>query len=167
MQFSTYQNYDISQFINIKQIAQYSMYEDESSNDINNLNIIIAIYIECKILFFLHKIYIITFIFYFSADIRVINEVWSIIFTMNNNFYNFDALKVMIRVEVSDNKDIVQFSDMLFIVTDVLQNCIFLKMNIANHSFEDVNFWNIHFHVTKQSQRAQNEFLKRALQTRE
>lgn len=147
MQPPTYQDFDVSQFINVKQVAHYPVYGDGSTDDTDNLNNIIAIYAGCKILFFPHGTYMVTSTLYFPAGSRVVGEAWSTISATGSNFYNPDAPEVMVKAGASGAKGIAQFSDMLFTVADVLQGCILLEVNIAGHSPGDVGFWNTHFRV--------------------
>ena len=147
MQPPTYQEYDVSQFINVKQVPDYPVYGDGNSDDTKNLNTIISLYAGRKILFFPHGIYIVTGTLYFPNGSRVVGEAWSAISATGSNFYNPSAPEVMIKVGANGEKGVAQFSDMLFTVADVLQGCTLLEVNIAGNSPGDVGFWNSHFRV--------------------
>ena len=147
MQPPTYQDYDVSQFINVKQVASYSVHGDGITDDTNNLNTIITMYAGCKILFFPHGTYIVTSTLFFPAGSRVVGEAWSTISATGSNFYNPNSPTVMIKVGGSGDKGVAQFSDMLFTVADVLQGCTLLEVNIAGNSPGDVGFWNTHFRI--------------------
>ncbi len=147
MQPPTYQDYDVSQFINVKQVAPYPVHGDGSTDDTNNLNTIISMYAGCKILFFPQGTYMVTSTLYFPAGSRVVGEAWSTISATGSNFYNPNAPEIMVKVGACGDKGVAQFSDMLFTVADVLQGCILLEVNIAGNSPGDVGIWNTHFRV--------------------
>ena len=147
MQPPTYQEYDVTQFVNVKQVPDYPVYGDGSTDDTKNLNTIITMYAGLKILFFPHGIYMVTSTLYFPANSRVVGEGWSAISATGSNFYNPAAPEVMVKVGASGDKGVAQFSDMLFTVADVLQGCTLLEVNIAGTAPGDVGFFNSHFRV--------------------
>ena len=147
MQPPTYQEYDVTQFVNVKQVPNYPVYGDGSTDDTKNLNTIITMYAGLKILFFPHGIYMVTSTLYFPANSRVVGEGWSAISATGSNFYNPAAPEVMVKVGASGDKGVAQFSDMLFTVADVLQGCTLLEVNIAGTAPGDVGFFNSHFRV--------------------
>lgn len=147
LQPPTYQDYDVSQFINVKQVPNYPVYGDGSTDDTDNLNTIISMAAGCTILFFPHGTYIVTSTLFFPAGSRVVGEAWSTISATGSNFHNPNASEVMIKVGGNGDKGVAQFSDMLFTVADVLQGCTLLEVNLAGNSPGDVGFWNTHFRI--------------------
>lgn len=143
----TYQEYDVSQFINVKQVSGYPVYGDGSHDDTNNLNAVISMYAGCKILYFPAGTYIVTNTIFFPAGSRVVGEAWAAISAVGSNYYNPQAPNVMVRIGNSGDKGIAQFSGMLFTVADVLQGCTLLEVNIASNNPGDVAFWDCHFRV--------------------
>lgn len=141
----TYQQYDVTQFINVKQVAGLPVYGDGSRDDTANLNKIIAQYAGCKILFFPQGTYIVTDTLFFPTGSRVIGEALSAISATGSNFYNPSAPRTMVQVGNPGDVGVAQFSDMLFTVADVLQGCTLVEVNIAGRSPGDVGFWNSHF----------------------
>lgn len=117
----TYQTYDVTEFINVKNVPGYPVYGDGATDDTTNLNHIAATYAGCKILFFPAGTYIVTNTVFFPAGSRVVGEVWSAISATGSNFYNPSAPVPMVKVGNSGDNGVAQFSDMLFTVADVLQ----------------------------------------------
>ena len=147
MQPPTYQDHDVSQFIDVKQVAGYPVHGDGITDDTNNLNSIITMYAGCKILFFPYGTYIVTSTLFFPSGSRVIGEAWSTISATGSNFFNPDAPEVMVKVGGNGDRGVAQFSDMLFTVADVLQGCTLLEVNTAGNSPGDVGFWNTHIRI--------------------
>ncbi|SLM34703.1 exo-beta-- [Lasallia pustulata] len=143
----TYQEYDVTQFINVKSVSAYPVYGDGSHDDTANLNSIISTYAGCKILFFPHGVYIVTNTLFFPAGSIVVGEAWSTISASGTNFKNAASPLSMICVGNSGDVGVAQFSNMLFTVADVLPGCILVEVNIAGSNPGDVAFWNSHFRV--------------------
>ncbi|KAF2172022.1 glycoside hydrolase family 55 protein [Zasmidium cellare ATCC 36951] len=143
----SYKEYDLDQFINVKQVSGYPVYGDGNTDDTNNLNAIISMYAGCKILFFPSGTYIVTNTIFFPAGSRVVGEAWAAISAVGSNYYNPQSPNVMVQVGNPGDKGVAQFSGLLFTVADVLQGCTLLEVNIAGNSPGDVAFWDCHFRV--------------------
>lgn len=143
----TYQEYDVTQFVNVKTVTGYTVYGDGSHDDTNNLNSIISTYAGCKILFFPRGVYVVTNTLFFPAGSIVVGEAWSTITASGNNFKNANSPLPMVKVGNSGDVGVAQFSDMIFTVADVLPGCILVEVNIAGSNPGDVAFWNSHFRV--------------------
>ncbi|RFU24725.1 hypothetical protein B7463_g11612, partial [Scytalidium lignicola] len=143
----TYQQYDVTEFVNVKSVSGYPVYGDGQTDDTANLNSIISTYAGCKILFFPQGTYLVSNTIFFPAGSRVYGEAWSAISAVGSEFYNPTAPVPMVRVGNAGDKGVAQFSDMLFTVADVLQGCTLVEVNIAGNSPGDVGFWNSHFRI--------------------
>ena len=121
----TYDAYDVSEFINVKEVSGYPVYGDGATDDTINLNYIASTYAGCKILFFPAGTYIVTSTLFFPAGSRVVGEVWSAISDAGSAFWNPTAPIAMVKVGDAGDIGVAQFSDMLFTVADVLQGISF------------------------------------------
>lgn len=117
----TYDQYDVTEFINVKTVSGYPVYGDGATDDTTNLNYIASTYAGCKILFFPAGTYIVSNTIFFPAGSRVVGEAWSAISATGSNFYNPSAPVPMVKVGNSGDVGVAQFSDFLFTVADVLQ----------------------------------------------
>jgi glucan 1,3-beta-glucosidase len=117
----TYDQYDVTEFINVKTVSGYPVYGDGATDDTTNLNYIASTYAGCKILFFPAGTYIVTNTIFFPAGSRVVGEAWSAISATGSNFWNPSAPVPMVKVGNSGDVGVAQFSDFLFTVADVLQ----------------------------------------------
>ena len=151
----TYQEYNLDQFVNVKQVDGFSVRGDGESDDTINLNAIISCYAGSKILFFPQGTYIVTDTLFFPPGSRVIGEAWSAISAFGPKFLNPLAPKPMIKVGNPGDVGVSHFLDMLFTVADVLPGCTLAEVNMAGNSPGDVAFWNSHFRIGGTSQFAQ------------
>lgn len=143
----TYQEFDVSQFVNVKQVSGFPVHGDGVTDDTANLQNIISSNAGSKILFFPQGTYIVTNTLLFPPGSRVFGEAWSAISATGPNFKNADRPIPMIKVGNPGDRGVAQFSDMLFTVADILPGCILLETNIAGSNPGDVGFWNTHFRV--------------------
>ncbi|OCL04180.1 glycoside hydrolase family 55 protein [Glonium stellatum] len=144
----TYQDYSVSQFINIKSVSAYPVYGDGVTDDTNNINAILSQYASCKIVYFPAGTYIVTNTIVVPAGSRIVGEAYgSAISAVGSNFYNPNAPTTMVQVGNSGDVGVAQISDMLFTVADVLQGCKLVEVNIAGSTPGDVGIWNSHFRI--------------------
>ena len=143
----TYQEYDVSQFINVKQVSDFPVQGDGVTDDTTNLQTIISTNAGSKILFFPQGTYIVTNTLLFPTGSRVFGEAWSAISATGPNFKNPNAPIPMVKVGNPGDTGIAQFSDMLFTVADLVPGCTLLEINMAGNKPGDVGFWNTHFRV--------------------
>jgi glucan 1,3-beta-glucosidase len=143
----TYKEYDVTEFVNVKSISGYPVAGDGMTDDTTNLQAIINANAGCKILFFPYGTYLVTNTLFFPAGSRVFGEAWSAISASGSNFWNPAAPVPMVKVGNTGDVGVAQFSDMIFTVSDVLQGCTLLEVNMAGANPGDVGFWNTHFRV--------------------
>lgn len=163
----TYKEYDVSQFVNVKSVAGYTVAGDGYTDDTVNLQHIITANAGCKILFFPQGTYRVTNTLFFPTGSRVVGEAWSAITADGSVFWNPAAPVPMVKVGNAGDVGVAQFTDMLFTVKDVLQGtinprkcffnrrvltytsgCTLLEVNMAGNAVGDVGFWNTHFRVS-------------------
>ena len=141
----TYQEFDVSQFINVKSVDSLPVYGDGNTDDTENLIAIISQYAGCKILFFPAGTYIVSDTLHFPPGSQVIGEAWSAISAIGPNFAGDP--RPMIQIGNPGDVGVAQFSNMIFTVADILPGAILAEVNMAGKSPGDVGFWNTHFRV--------------------
>ena len=127
----TYAELDVSQIINVKAVSDLPVFGDGRSDDTKNLNAVLSKYASSKILVFPQGTYIVSDTIFFPSGSRVVGEAWSAISAIGSRFFNPLSPVPMLRVGNPGDVGVVQFSDMLFTVADVLQGCTLLEINIA------------------------------------
>ncbi|KAH7346426.1 pectate lyase superfamily protein-domain-containing protein, partial [Rhexocercosporidium sp. MPI-PUGE-AT-0058] len=83
-----YENYDVSQFINVKSASGYTVYGDNQHDDSDAINAILTANAGCKIVYFPQGIYKVTQTIYVPPGSRIIGDVFSVITGIGANFYN-------------------------------------------------------------------------------
>ncbi|CAJ2511817.1 Uu.00g074420.m01.CDS01 [Anthostomella pinea] len=143
----TYAGYDVSQFVNVKDVADHPVAGDGKADDTAGLQAIIDRYAGDKIVFFPYGIYLVTDTLKFPPGSRVFGEAWAAISATGDRFINAGEPIPMIKVGEPGDVGVAQFSDLLFTVEDVLPGCTLLEVNMAGTHPGDVGFWNTHFRV--------------------
>lgn len=143
----TYQDYDVEQFVNVKDVLEYPVAGDGVTDDTANLQAIIDASAGCKILFFPHGTYLVTDTLFFPPGSRVFGEGWPAISASGDAFADACNPTPLIRVGDAGDVGTAQFSDMVFTVADVLPGCTLLEVNMAGEEVGDVGFWNTHVRV--------------------
>jgi len=115
-----YQEYNVSQFVNIKNVAVYPVVGNRITNNTASLQTIINVTAGYSIFFFPQGIYLITDTLFFPAGSRVFGEAWSTITAKGSKFFNPSTPAPMIRIGNPDDIDVAQFLDMFFTVADVI-----------------------------------------------
>jgi glucan 1,3-beta-glucosidase len=143
----TYQEYDVDQVLNVKDVEGYPVAGDGVADDTASLQHIVTAYAGCKVLFFPHGTYLVTDTLSFPPGSRVFGEGWSAISAMGDAFADASHPRPMVRVGEPGDVGAAQFSDMLFTVADVLPGATLLEVNMAGAEAGDVGFWNTHVRV--------------------
>ncbi|KUJ06906.1 pectin lyase-like protein [Mollisia scopiformis] len=143
----TYQEYSVHQVVNIKTVEGYPVYGDGQTDDMYNINAILARNAGCAITFFPAGTYLVSDTIHIPPGSRLVGEALSAISAIGTKFSNTDAPNVMVQIGLPGQIGVAQISDMLFTVADVLPGCILLQINMAGLSQGDVGLWNSHFRV--------------------
>jgi glucan 1,3-beta-glucosidase len=102
---------------------------------------------DCKITYFPHGVYLVTNTIYVPPGSRIVGEVWSTITASGDNFRDDSNPRPMLQVGKPGEVGIVEFSDMLFTVADILPGAIIVEVNMAGTSQGDVSFHNSHYRI--------------------
>ena len=143
----TYQDYSLTQFLNVKNVPNLPVYGDGTHDDTASLNAIITKYAQSQILFFPHGTYLISSTLHFPPGCRIVGEAWSTISATGAYFKNASLPQPLVRVGLPGEKGSAQFTDMLFTVSEILPGCILLEVSMAGHQPGDVGFWNTHIRI--------------------
>ncbi|KAJ9639673.1 hypothetical protein H2204_003744 [Knufia peltigerae] len=143
----TYQEFDVRQVINIKNVPGLPVLGDGQTDDTANINAILAMTAGCAVTFFPAGTYLVTSTINVPPGSRLIGEAWSAISAAGSFFADANNPQVMVRVGESGEVGMAQISDMLFTVADVLPGCILVEVNMAGAQPGDIGFWNAHFRV--------------------
>ena len=143
----TYQDYSLTQFLNVKNVPNLPVHGDGVHDDTASLNALITKYAQSKILFFPHGTYLVSSTLHFPIGSRIVGEAWSTISASGAYFKNASLPQPLVRVGHPGEKGTGQFTDMLFTVSDILPGCILLEVNMAGDQPGDVGFWNTHIRI--------------------
>ncbi|RAL02841.1 glycoside hydrolase family 55 protein [Aspergillus ibericus CBS 121593] len=144
----TYQDYDVGQVLNIKNVPGLPVYGDGETDDTRNINDILSRYKTCSLIYFPAGTYLVTDTIFVPAGTRIIGDAFaSTISAVGSNFEDESAVRSMFRVGYPGDVGVAQVSDMVFTVADVLPGCQLVEINIAARSPGDVGFWNTHFRI--------------------
>ena len=120
----TYQDYDVGQVLNIKNVPGLPVYGDGETDDTRNINDILSRYKTCSLIYFPAGTYLVTDTIFVPAGTRIIGDPFaSTISAVGSNFEDESAVRSMFRVGYPGDVGVAQVSDMLFTVADVLPGC--------------------------------------------
>ncbi|KAA8645848.1 hypothetical protein EYZ11_010009 [Aspergillus tanneri] len=144
----TYKEYGVNEVMNIKSVPGKPVLGDGSTDDTRNINTILAEYNDCKLIYFPAGTYIVTNTIFVPSGKRIIGDAFaSVISAVGSNFANAAEPRAMIRFGYPGDVGVLQVSDMMFSVADILPGCLMAEVNIAGKQPGDVGFWNTHFRV--------------------
>ncbi|KAK1754506.1 glucan 1,3-beta-glucosidase [Echria macrotheca] len=138
-----YENYDISQVVNIKGDAEFPVFGDNSHDDGPAINAILRKYADCKIVFFPQGIYRTQETINVPPGSRLVGEVFSTISGFGPLFGDADKPQPIVRIGNAGDKGVAQLSDMLVSVGDVLPGAVLVEINMAGNKPGDVGLWNV------------------------
>ena len=143
----TYEEYPASQFINIKSVSGLPVYGDGQTNDAPNINAILAMYANCKIIYWPAGTYIVEETVLIPSGTRIFGEAFATISALGSNFYNPAAPTTMVQIGNAGDVGTAQIQNLVLSVADVLQGCLLLQVNIAGSTPGAVGLWNVHFRI--------------------
>ncbi|KAF9892794.1 hypothetical protein FE257_000383 [Aspergillus nanangensis] len=144
----TYQEYSASETLNIKSVTDKPVEGDGETDDTQNINAILAQYHDCKVIYFPAGTYIVTDTIFVPAGVRIVGDAFaSTISAVGDKFKDPSSVRAMVRLGYPGDTGVIQVTDMLFTVADILPGCQMVEVNIAGHKPGDVGFWNTHFRI--------------------
>lgn len=131
----TYEHYTAEQVVNIKSVEGAPVYGDGLTDDTDNINNILTMYVGCKLIYFPAGTYIVTDTIIIPDGTRIIGDAFgSAISGAGSKFKDEHSPRAMIRVGYPGDTGLAQISDMLFTVADVLPGCKMVEINMAGNS---------------------------------
>jgi glucan 1,3-beta-glucosidase len=144
----TYQEYDVSQVVNVKAVSAHPVRGDGSTDDTVSLQAIINAAASAKqVVYFPHGIYIVTDTLLIPPGSRVYGEAWTQIAASGDKFKNANQPRAMVMVGNPGDVGVAQMTDFLFTVGDVLPGTKMVEVNMAGEKPGDVGFFNCHFRI--------------------
>lgn len=139
-----YQDYPPSAFVSVKDVGAKG---DGQTDDTMAIQNALTTYAGCKILYFPHGVYLVTDTIYVPPNTRIVGEVWSTISASGPAFNSSSAPRSMLQVGRPGDVGVVEFTDMLFTVADVLPGAILVEVNMRGANQGDVSFHNTHYRI--------------------
>jgi len=144
----TYAEYDISQVVNVRDVAAHPVAADGTTDDTASLQAILNdAAAKNMIAYFPHGIYILKDTLTVPVGSRLFGEAWTQFAAMGTKFADAKNPRPMVKVGNPGDVGVAQFQDFLFTVGDVLPGAIMLQVHMAGARPGDVGFWNVHSRV--------------------
>lgn len=140
----SYADYPASAFASIKDAGARG---DGVTDDTAAIQQALIANAHCKITFFPHGAYLVTKTIYVPPGSRIVGQVWSAITASGKFFADDSNPQPMFQVGKPGEIGLVEVSDMLFTVADVLPGTIIVEVNMAGANQGDVSFHNVHFRI--------------------
>lgn len=142
----TYAEYNISQVVNVKDVAGFFVAGDGVTDDTANLQAIIKA-ATGKILYFPHGIYLLSDTLLIPTGSRMVGEAWSQFAATGAKFKDAKKLVPMIKVGNIGDVGTAQMSDFIFTTADILPGAVLVEVNMAGDKPGEVGFFNCHFRI--------------------
>jgi len=145
----TYADVALSSFINVKTVAAHPVAGDGVTDDTAAIQAILNDAAAAgKLVFFPHGIYILTDTVVVPTGSRLVGEAWTQLSASGAKFADAKKPRVMLQIGAKrGDKGVVQMSDFILTVADVLPGAVLMQVNAAGEKPGDVGFWNCHFRV--------------------
>lgn len=143
----TFEEYDVSQVVNVKNVCGLPVKGDGVTDDTANLQQIINKAAGKKVVFFPHGTYLVSDTLHVPPGSKFYGEAWSEISATGQKFGDEKEPKAMVQVGKPGDSGVAQFVDMLFTVADILPGCKLVEVNMAGTNAGDVGFFNTHFRI--------------------
>lgn len=142
----TYEEYDISNVLNVKDIPALPVRGDGTTDDTPNLQIIITSAAQNgQVLFFPQGAYVLTDTLHIPPGSRLIGEAWPRFVPRGDKFKDAKNPKAMIRVGNPGDVGVAQMTDFLFYTAETLPGLVMVEVNMAGDEPGNVGFFNTHF----------------------
>ncbi|KAB8237024.1 glycoside hydrolase family 55 protein [Aspergillus alliaceus] len=144
----TYQEYGVNEVLNVKTVSSRPVLGDGQTDDTANINKILSENKDCKVIYFPAGTYIVTDTIFVPSGTRIIGDAFaSTISAVGSNFQDSASARVMVRMGYPGDIGVLQMSDMILTVGDILPGCQMVEVNIAGNRPGDVGLWNTHFRI--------------------
>ncbi|KAJ5636667.1 uncharacterized protein N7484_009980 [Penicillium longicatenatum] len=139
----TYADYASDQIVNVKNVGDYPVKGDGSTNDVDSLNAILAENAaNCKITYFPYGVYHVEDTLKIPIGSRIMGEAWAVISGVGDVFKDASNPKAVVQVGQTGDEGIIEIQNIRFSVAEVLPGAIILEVNAAGTNPGDVGLWN-------------------------
>jgi glucan 1,3-beta-glucosidase len=142
----TYAEYDISQVVNVKNVAAHPVKGDASTDDAANIQAILNESVG-KIVYFPYGIYMLGDTVVVPPGSRLVGEAFTQLSATGSKFKDAKNPKPMIQVGKPGDIGVAQFHDFLFTVGDILPGAVLVEVNMAGTNPGDVSFFFCNFRI--------------------
>ena len=144
----TYAEYDVSQVVNVKDVAAHPVAGDGSTDDTASLQAILNdAATKGQVAYFPHGIYILTDTLLIPPGSRLFGESFTELSGSGSKFKDAKNPKPIIKVGNPGDVGVAQFTDFIFTVADVLPGAIIVEVNMAGDKPGSVGAFNCHFRI--------------------
>jgi glucan 1,3-beta-glucosidase len=135
--------YGLSQVINVKQVAEYPVQGDGTTDDTASLQAILkAAASKQQLAYFPHGIYLLTDTLHIPPGSRLFGESFTEFSATGNKFKDVKSLRPMIRVGNAGDVGVAQITDFVFTVAEVLPAAVLVEVNMAGDKPGNVGCFN-------------------------
>ncbi|KAK9319641.1 glycoside hydrolase family 55 protein [Lipomyces orientalis] len=139
-----YQDYDSSQFVNVRSLGAIG---DGIFDDTATIQEILNSAAGSKIVYVPQGTYSISDTLMVPPGTRIVGEVWSGLSASGPNFADASNPRPLLKIGNTGEVGVAQISDMLLTTADVLPGAILMEVNMAGFQPGDVGMWNTHFRI--------------------
>ncbi|KAK0748997.1 glycoside hydrolase family 55 protein [Schizothecium vesticola] len=144
----TYSEYDVTQVINVKDVAQHPVAGDGVTDDTASLQAIVNAAAEkSNLVYFPHGIYLLSDTLFIPTGSRLVGEAWTQLSATGTRFANASRPHPMIQIGRPGDVGLAQLSDFVFTVADILPGAVLVEVNMAGPKPGDVALFNCHYRV--------------------
>ncbi|KAJ3396013.1 hypothetical protein HDU92_004316 [Lobulomyces angularis] len=139
-----YNNYEKSQFINVK---DFGVRGDGKTDDSKLINELLTTYAHCKILFFPMGSYVIKSTVFVPVGSRIVGETWSLIQPTGLFFSDPSNPQPAFKIGNSGDTGLIELSDLMFSPLGQTAGAILVEWNVGQSSQGSAAMWDCHFRV--------------------
>jgi len=141
----TYAEFDITQVVNIKDVASHPVKGDGITDDTANIQAILLSEANGTtegVFYFPHGIYLLSDTLYIPPGTRMVGEALTQLSAFGEKFMDATRPRVMLQVGKPGDMGVAQMSDFMFTVADILPGAVLVQVNMRGHRVGDVGMWN-------------------------
>lgn len=142
----TYAEFNVSQVVNVKDVTNYPVAGDGTTDDTASLQVILNESVG-KVVYFPYGIYLLSDTLLVPPGSRLVGEAFTQLSATGSKFKDAKNPRPMIKVGNDGDVGIAQMHDFLFTVDDVLPGAVLVEVNMAGEKPGDVGFFFCNFRI--------------------
>ncbi|KUJ10056.1 pectin lyase-like protein [Mollisia scopiformis] len=127
----TYAEYDVSQVIDVKDVAAHPVAGDGVTDDTASLQAILNSAAGKQLLYFPHGIYLLTDTLLIPVGSRLVGESFTEFSASGSKFKNAKQPTPMLKIGNAGDVGVAQLTDFIFTVADILPGAVLVEVNMA------------------------------------